>query len=95
MFQPVKSTSRKGLIMREVQASEAKTHLPQLLDDVERGETIVITRHGRPVARLVPDEDRRQAEKAEAVAAIKELRKRVGKVPLQELLDARHEGHKY
>lgn len=33
---------------------EAKTHLPQLLDRVERGETIVITRHGRPVARLVP-----------------------------------------
>jgi prevent-host-death family protein len=78
-----------------VQASEAKTHLPQLLDDVERGETIVITRHGRPIARLVPDEDKRQAEKAKAVAAIKALRKRVGKVPLQELLDARHEGHKY
>jgi prevent-host-death family protein len=95
MFQPVKSTSRKGPIMREVQASEAKTHLPQLLGDVERGETIVITRHGRPVARLVPDEATRQAEKAEAFAAIKELRKRVGKVPLQELLDARHEGRKY
>jgi prevent-host-death family protein len=81
--------------MREVQASEAKTHLPQLLDDVERGETIVITRHGRAVARLVPDEDRRRAERAEAIEAIKALRKRVGKVPLQELLDARHEGHKY
>ena len=36
--------------MREIQASEAKTHLPQLLDDVERGETIVITRHGRAQA---------------------------------------------
>jgi prevent-host-death family protein len=81
--------------MREVQASEAKTHLPQLLDDVERGESIVITRHGRPIARLVPDVDRRRAEAAEAVAAIKALRKRVGKVPLQELLDMRHEGHKY
>lgn len=32
----------------------AKTHLPQLLDRVEHGETIVITRHGKPVARLVP-----------------------------------------
>jgi prevent-host-death family protein len=81
--------------MREVQASEAKTHLPQLLDDVEHGETIIITRHGRPIARLVPDEDRRQAEAREAVAAIRALRKRVGKVPRQELLDARHEGHKY
>ena len=34
-------------MMREVQASEAKTHLPQLLDEVEHGETIVITRHGK------------------------------------------------
>ena len=33
---------------------EAKTHLPQLLDRVEHGETIVITRHGRPIARLIP-----------------------------------------
>jgi prevent-host-death family protein len=81
--------------MREIQASEAKTHLPQLLDDVERGETIVITRHGRPVARLVPDKDIRRAERAEAIATIKALRKAMGKVPLQELLDARHEGHKY
>jgi prevent-host-death family protein len=81
--------------MREVQASDAKTHLPQLLDDVERGETIVITRHGRPITRLVPDEDRRRAERAEAIAAIEALRRQSGKIPLQELLDARHEGHKY
>jgi prevent-host-death family protein len=82
-------------IMREVQASEAKTHLPQLLDDVERGETIVITRHGRPIARLVPDADSRRAEVAKAIEGIMELRKRTGKVTLQEILDARHEGHKY
>lgn len=81
--------------MREVQASEAKTHLPQLLDDVEAGETIVITRHGRPIARLVPDEAQRNADAAAAVEAIRALRKRVEKAPLQELLDARHEGHKY
>jgi prevent-host-death family protein len=96
MFRPVVSTSRKAFkTMREVQASEAKTHLPQLLDDVERGETIIITRHGRPIARLVPDADRRQAQAREAVAAIKALRKGAGRIPLQELLDARHEGHKY
>lgn len=35
---------------------EAKTHLSQLLDRVEHGETIVITRHGKPVAKLVPAE---------------------------------------
>lgn len=40
--------------MRTVGAYEAKTHLPQLLDKVARGETLTITRHGLPVARLVP-----------------------------------------
>ena len=39
--------------MREVGVLEAKTNLSALLDEVERGnETVVITRHGRPVARL-------------------------------------------
>ena len=40
--------------MESVGSFEAKTHLPQLLERVERGETITITRHGKPVARLVP-----------------------------------------
>ena len=37
-----------------VGAYEAKTHLPRLLDEVERGESITITKHGRAIARLVP-----------------------------------------
>jgi prevent-host-death family protein len=40
--------------METVGSYEAKTHLPRLLERVERGETIIITRHGRAVARLVP-----------------------------------------
>ena len=40
--------------MHTVGSYEAKTHLPQLLERVENGEIITITRHGRPVARLVP-----------------------------------------
>jgi prevent-host-death family protein len=40
--------------MHTVGSYEAKTHLPQLLERVERGEIITITRHGKPVARLVP-----------------------------------------
>ena len=40
--------------MAEVGAFEAKTHLSRLQDQVERGGTIVITRHGRPVVRLTP-----------------------------------------
>jgi prevent-host-death family protein len=35
-------------------AYEAKTHLPRLLDQVEHGDTVTITKHGRAVARLVP-----------------------------------------
>ena len=38
----------------EIGAFEAKTHLSSLLERVSRGEEIVITKHGRPVARLVP-----------------------------------------
>jgi prevent-host-death family protein len=82
--------------MREIQASEAKTHLPQLLDDVEQGETIIITCHGRPIARLVPEAERRQAEIDEALENIRALRKRIGgRITLEELLSYRHEGHKY
>jgi len=81
--------------VRELQASEAKTHLPRLLDDVERGETVVITRHGRAIARIVPEAHRRQAEIDSAIESIKALRKRIGKITLDELLSARHEGHRY
>ena len=48
--------------MREIQASEAKTYLPQILNDVEPGETVIITRHGRAIARIVPETARQQEE---------------------------------
>ena len=38
-----------------VGAYDAKTRLSELLDRVEKGEQIVITRHGRPIARLIPE----------------------------------------
>ena len=81
--------------MREIQASDAKTRLPQILDEVERGETVRITRHGRPIARIVPEPHRRQEEVDKAIESIKALRKRTGKITLDELLSERHEGHKY
>lgn len=81
--------------MRDIQASEAKTHLPQILDEVERGETVRITRHGRPIARIVPEISRRQAEIDKAIANIRTLRRQTGKITLEELLSYRHEGHNY
>ena len=44
--------------MTTVSAYEAKTHLPRLIRAVERGETVIITRHGKPVAQLGPIQDR-------------------------------------
>ena len=81
--------------MRQVQSSEAKARFSELLDDVERGETIVITRHGRPIAQLAPDEETRQARVEQAIKDIMELRKTSGRITLEELLSSIHEGHKY
>jgi prevent-host-death family protein len=80
--------------MREIQASEAKTHLPRLLDEVERGETLIITRHGRAIARIVPEVDRQQAKIDEAMEAIRNLRRRTGRIKVEELLSARDEGRR-
>ncbi len=53
--------------MRSVGAYEAKTHLSALLDAVERGETIEITRHGKPIAQLGPSDGARVANNGEVI----------------------------
>lgn len=84
---------------RQVGASEAKTHLSQLLDEVERGETIIISRRGRTIARIVPDTERRQQEIDKAIDNIKKLGKQIreetGGATVEEILSSIHEGHKY
>ena len=81
--------------MREIQASDAKARFLQLLDEVERGETLVITRNGRPIARMVPELNRRQEEVDKALASIRELHKRTRKLSLKQILSVRYEGRKY
>lgn len=71
--------------MREIQAADSRIHLPRLLDQVEHGETMVITRHGRPIVRLVPDVDRRREEIDQVIAA---MGGRAGKLPFEERLAA-------
>ena len=56
-----------------VGAYEAKTHLSELLEKVESGEEITITKHGSPVAKLVPV--KREASADERVAAIQRIQK--------------------
>ncbi len=85
--------------MREIQASEAKARLSQLLDEVERGDTIVITRHGRAIARIIPEAQRRQQEIKEALDSIKTLGREIGRergpVSIEEIVSSIHGGHKY
>lgn len=69
--------------MREVGVLEAKTHLSALLDAVERdGEEVVITRHGRPVARLsgvgsAPIAAVRRISGEQLLARVRGLRERI------------------
>jgi prevent-host-death family protein len=69
--------------MREIGAFAAKNTLGSLLDDVERGEEIVITRHGRPVARLVPPSS--PVSQAHVMAAIERIRERAAQFGTQNL----------
>jgi prevent-host-death family protein len=80
--------------MKQIQASMAKAQFAELLDDVERGETVIITRHGKRIARLVPDEDNIRNDVRRAIAEIKSLRKRVKPVTVQEILEWRDEGRR-
>jgi prevent-host-death family protein len=57
--------------MRFVGAFEAKTHLAALLDAVSDGEQITITRHGRPVAWLVPPADHAQPDVAGTIERLR------------------------
>jgi prevent-host-death family protein len=80
--------------MKQVQFSTAKAQLSDLIDEVERGETVVITRHGKPVARLMREEDGRRADALKAMAEVKELRKTAGRATVEEILAWRNEGRK-
>jgi prevent-host-death family protein len=57
-------------LMKTVGSYEAKTHLPQLLSQVEKGETITITKRGKPVAVLSPAQ---QTPKRDVKAVVEEM----------------------
>jgi len=65
--------------MNTVTALEAKTRLGELLDRVARGEEIVITRHEKPVARMVPEGGPNLAEIRRAVMALREVQEAIQK----------------
>ncbi len=80
--------------MREVGMFEAKTHLSALVDEVARGETVIITKRGHPVARLTPPEGADCEAAVAAAQTLRDLRKRIGWATAEEILHMRNEGRR-
>jgi prevent-host-death family protein len=78
--------------MDTIQAAEAKTHFLRILDRVEGGETVVVTRHGKRVARIIPERQVQEEEFDKVAEEMRKLRSRIGKLSLKEILAARDEG---
>lgn len=90
--------------MTDIGAYEAKTHLAQLLERVRQGERFTITRHGQPVAELVPVTPRKAEDVRRAVAELHAIRNQLARrgVHLEDILesdetlrDLAHGGHRY
>ena len=82
---------------RYVPTTELKARLSEILGDVERGEIIGVTRHGKTIARIMPE---RSTERENVRRAIQETRSLRESLPntgltLEEVLKWRHEGHRY
>jgi prevent-host-death family protein len=87
-----------------VSAYDAKTHLPKLLERTARGERFVITRHGKPVAQLVPVEPDEADAVAEVLGRVADVRAKLRRkgITLADVLEPgetvrglAHAGHRY
>ncbi len=56
--------------MQSIGTYELKTHLSDVLDAVEHGQTVVVTRHGKPIARIVPSDAAEREGVKEAVQSL-------------------------
>jgi len=63
--------------MATITAFEAKTRFGEVLERVSQGEEIVITRHDRPVARIIPEGSKRLDDVRLAVAGLRDLQQRI------------------
>jgi prevent-host-death family protein len=77
--------------MKHVNLSDARARFAELLEEVERGETIVISRDGELAADASSAEDRRRAAR-DAMERIRELRKHTKPVTVEEIIAWKNEG---
>ena len=87
--------------MARVTAFEAKTRFGQLLERVARGEEVIITKHDKPVARLVPEGRPSLEAVRQAVAGLRKLKGRIAarthgksKLSFDDFKSAVEEGHR-
>lgn len=75
--------------MRTIGAYEAKSHLSRLLDEVAEGQIVTITKHGVPVAMLVPAAGARRGSTRDVIAALRRFRrgKTLAGLALRELIE--------
>lgn len=75
--------------METIGAYEAKTHLPQLLERVSRGDRITITKHGVPVAVLQPYDPGKQINVAAVIAELRDFRaqNRLGDLTIRDMIE--------
>ena len=80
--------------MRTIQATEAKAHLAELLRTVERGESVVITRHGEAIAHVIPARAGKRTDHKQVVARFRRRRDEWPPVAMSidEILLGRHHG---
>lgn len=83
--------------MTAIGVYDAKTQLPKLLERVRRGERFLITKHGRPVAELVPAGANRAPEVKHIIKQMQEWQEREGPMlgPNLTIRDLREEGRRY
>jgi prevent-host-death family protein len=76
---------------------EARTHLSRLLDEVARGKTVLITRHGKPAAVLGPPPKEAETDVREVIRQMKEFRRREGPTlgPGLKIRDLIEEGRRF
>ena len=63
------------MAQQQIGSFEAKTHFSQILEAAERGEEYIITKRGKPVAKIIPFEQKREMTWEEALEKFREFRK--------------------
>jgi len=81
---------------QQIGAFEAKTHFSQIIQKVENGADFIVTKRGKPVAKIIPYEQEKKMTRKEAVEALIEMRKLYRGTPGDfNVREAIEEGRKY